>query len=291
MPNAAMYRDVSDRTSRLAFCFHCLQGPYFITDERGRLKIKLAHRFSHLFFLLRNERPSVHPRRKIERQQFIDRFLMFRTYLVGYVAYRLSYGLRRNAVRLVVRDLNRPSAFRLIDRFFKRTGHLVGIKQYASCNIARGPTDGLDKRNLRTQKTLLVGIKYRHQFNFGKVEPFTQKVDADEAVESSPCGALTKISKYLNARYRFYIAVQIFRCDLSVFEILREVLRHLFGERRDHDTAAVFDDFFRLGEKIPYLTWIGPFFRNTAYVNHRIDQSGRTDDLFDDLRALFPFER
>ena len=61
-------------------------------------------------------------------------------------------------------------------------------------------------------------------------------------------------------------------------QIVREVLRHLLGERRDDRALTPFDAQIDLGEQIVDLA-LGP-----AHLDLGVDETGRADDLFDHTR-------
>ena len=52
-----------------------------------------------------------------------------------------------------------------------------------SRDVARGTAHRLDQRGLGAEEALLVGVEDRHECHLGKIEAFTEKVDADEHVE------------------------------------------------------------------------------------------------------------
>ncbi len=78
--------------------------------------------------------------------------------------------------------------------------------------------------------------------------------------------------------------VHVADLDAVGLEELGEVFSHLFGEGRDEDTFAPFGPHVDLRNEVVDLA-VDRFDRD-----HRIEQAGRADDLFDDLRAALPFK-
>ena len=64
-----------------------------------------------------------------------------------------------------------------------RVGHLVGVHDHLTVDVAGRAADRLDQRRLRAEEALLVGVEDRDQRHLGQVEALPQQVDADEHVE------------------------------------------------------------------------------------------------------------
>lgn len=60
---------------------------------------------------------------------------------------------------------------------------LSGIQNRPAGLVPGGASGRLHEGAFGAQEPLLVGIENRHNRDFGKVDAFTQKVDADHAVE------------------------------------------------------------------------------------------------------------
>ena len=83
---------------------------------------------------------------------------------------------------LVVGELDRAAAVRLVERALDRLGLLVGVHQHPALDVARRAADRLDQRGLAAQEAFLVGVEDRDERDLGQVEPLAQQVDADEHV-------------------------------------------------------------------------------------------------------------
>ena len=101
---------------------------------------------------------------------------------VAHVGDALADGLRRDAVLLVVGDLDRPAAVGLVDRLLHGRRLLVGVHDHAALHVAGGAADRLDQRGLAAEEALLVGVEDRHERDLGQVEALAQQVHADEHV-------------------------------------------------------------------------------------------------------------
>ena len=89
---------------------------------------------------------------------------------------------RRDPVLLVVGELHRAAAVRLVERALDRLGLLVGVHQHLAVDVARRAADRLDQRRLAAEEALLVGVEDRDERHLGQVEPLAEQVDADEHV-------------------------------------------------------------------------------------------------------------
>ena len=75
----------------------------------------------------------------------------------------LDDGARLDSVLGVELGLDGPAATGLSQRALHGSRHLVGIEDGAAIEVARRPADGLDKRGLGAQESLLIRIEHRHQ--------------------------------------------------------------------------------------------------------------------------------
>ena len=157
--------------------------------------------------------------------------------------------LRNYAVRLVVFVLYLATAHGFVVRFLHALSHIVGVHNHSALVVSRGSAYRLNKCAFASQKAFFVRIEYCNQPNLGKVEAFSQKVDAHKHVKL----ALTQALDYIDSLQRVYIRVHIAHLDTHLFEIVGEVLRHLLGERGDKHSSAVFHDVVYLADKVIYL--------------------------------------
>src|SRR5512133_1125726 len=86
---------------------------------------------------------------------------------LGDVADALDDRRRRDAVLLVVGDLDRPAAGRLVNRRAHRRRLLVGVHEHGPLDVARRAADRLDERRLAAEEALLVGVEDRDQGHLG----------------------------------------------------------------------------------------------------------------------------
>ena len=86
----------------------------------------------------------------------------------------------------VVGPLHRAPALGFVQGAADGIGHDIGIENGAATQVAGGASNGLNERARRAQEAFLVGIQDRDQGNLGQIEPFAQKVDADQHVIFSP---------------------------------------------------------------------------------------------------------
>src|SRR6185437_4500343 len=95
----------------------------------------------------------------------------------------LDDGLRRDVVFAIVGGLLGAAAIRFADGLAHGVGHHVGVKNGAAFDMARAAADALDERSGAAEKAFLVGVENGDERNFGKVEAFAKKIDADEDIE------------------------------------------------------------------------------------------------------------
>ena len=122
------------------------------------------------------------------------------------------------------------------DRVPHRVGHLVGVHDHLTVDVARGAPDRLDQRRRRAEEAFLVGVEDRDERHLGEVEALPQQVDADEHVEL----AEPQRPQDLDALERVDLGVQVAHADPELEQVVGEVLRHLLGERRDEHALIGF---------------------------------------------------
>ena len=187
----------------------------------------------------------------------------------------LDDGLRRDVVFRVVGELLSAAAICFVDCFIHRLRAAVGVKNGAAFDVARTAANRLNERGRAAQKAFLVGIENGDEGNFGKVEAFTQQVDADEDVEFTAA----QVAKDFDAIERFDFRVQVAAADADFREVFAKVFSHAFGERGDQDALVFLSanaDFF---EQIVHLSF------DRADFDLRVDEAGWADDLFDERAA------
>ena len=178
-------------------------------------------------------------------------------------------GLRYDAVLLVIFLLDLAAAVGFRQRLLHGIRHAVGIHDHHALAVTRGTSDDLDQRARTAQKAFLVRVEDRDQRHLGNIQALAQQVDADQHVKF----AETQIAHDLHALHRVYIVVHIAHADARGFEVIGQVLRHFFGERR-HEHALLFGGAdIDLGHQIVELS-LGGTHRDLG-----VEQAGGSDDL------------
>ena len=107
-----------------------------------------------------------------------------------------------------------------------RVGHLVGVHDDRTVDVTGGPPDRLDKRCLRTQEALFVGVQDRHERNLRQVDAFPEQVYAHKHVEL----AEAEVPQDLDPLERLYVRVQVAHLQPLLEQVVRQVLGHLLGQ-------------------------------------------------------------
>ena len=182
----------------------------------------------------------------------------------------------RDAVLLVVGDLDRAPAVGLVDRLGHRVGVLVGVHQHLAADVARRAADRLDQRRLAAQEALLVGVEDRDQRDLRQVEPLAQQVDADEHVVL----AQPQLADDLDPLERVDLGVQVADLEAHLEQVVRQVLAHLLRERRDQRALVALDALADLAHQVVDLV------ARLAHLDLRVDDPGRAHDLLDHARGV-----
>ncbi len=100
-------------------------------------------------------------------------------------AYFLADTLRHNAVFFVVGFLDTSSAFCLFYCMPHSVRDRVSIEDDMPCRMPRGASHGLYECRFRAQESFFVSVKYGHERDFRKIEPFPQQIDANDNIVRS----------------------------------------------------------------------------------------------------------
>ena len=114
---------------------------------------------------------------------------------------------------------------------------LIGIHDDAPGCVAGGASAGLDEGGFAAKKAFFIGIEDGDEGDFGNVESFAKKVDADEDIE---CPA-PKFVDDLNALEGVDIGVEIFGFDADFGEVFGEIFGEFFGEGGDENAPSFFE--------------------------------------------------
>ncbi len=173
-------------------------------------------------------------RRVLERRSGVR---LFASEHLGDVADALAQGRGVDPVLGVVGDLDVAPAVGLVDRQRHRVRDGVRVHVHLAGHVARRAADGLDQRRPGTQEALLVRVEDAHERHLGKVEALAQQVDAHKHVEAPHA----QFPQQLHAAQRVDIRVEVLDAHAPLGEVLREVLRHLLGERGDEHALVSLD--------------------------------------------------
>ncbi|KAF1858232.1 hypothetical protein Lal_00014732 [Lupinus albus] len=191
----------------------------------------------------------------------------------------LLHALRGDAVRFVERDLLGAAAFRLVDRTLHRIRDLVRVQDRHAVQVTGRAADGLDQRTLAAQEAFLVGVQHGDERHFRQVKTLAQQVDADDDVER----AQAQVAQDFHALHRVDVAVQVAHLDAVVGQVFRQLLGHALSQRRDQHALVLLDAVRDLAHQVVHLRPRG------LHDDLRVDEAGRTHDLFHDVVRLFLF--
>ena len=180
---------------------------------------------------------------------------------------------------LVVGHLNLPPAVRLGNRRRHGGRDRVGVHNDRPLHMSRCPANGLDKRSGGAQESLLIGVQDGHQGDLRQVQPLPQEVDAHhDVVYPQP-----EVAEDLHPFDRFDLGVQVVGLDSHLPEVIRQVFRHTFGERRHQGTLALGHPPADLLQEVIDL----PLRR--SHLHPGVHQPGRADDLLHHLFGVLQF--
>ena len=176
-------------------------------------------------------------------------------------------------MRFVERILQRAAALGLVHRAAHRGRDRIRVQHDHAVLITRGAADGLDERGLRAQEALLVRVQDCDKRHLRDVQTLAQQVDADQHVEH----AETQVAHQLLPLDGLDVMMHVTHLDARGFEIVGQVLGHLFGQSRDKHALTLGRARVDLTDQVVDL----PVDR--AHHDLRVKQAGRADDLLDHL--------
>src|SRR5438552_10586733 len=187
----------------------------------------------------------------------------------------LDDGHRGDVIFRVVSKLLGAAAIGLVDSFIHGIGAAVGVENGAAFNVAGAAADSLNERGGAAEIAFLVGVENGDEGDFGKVETFPKKVDADEDVEF----AATEVAQNLDAIERFDLGMQVAAANADFGEVFTEIFGPAVGERGDENALVFFRAFPNCFEDIVNLAFDGTNF------DLRVDEARGANDLFDEGAA------
>src|SRR5919201_2690026 len=188
--------------------------------------------------------------------------------------------LRRDAVLLVVGDLDVAAAVRLLDGVAHRLRLLVRVHDHRPADVAGGAADRLYQRGLAAEEALLVRIDDRHERDLWQIEPLAQEVHTHEHVEL----AEPQFADDLDPLERVDLRVQVPDPEAVLHQVVGEVLGHLLGQGGDERALAL------LGASADLVHQVVDLVARLAHLHLRIDDAGRPNDLLDDPRGVVALE-
>ena len=175
--------------------------------------------------------------------------VLFAGYLDN-IANALDYCLGHNSVLFVICHLLLASAFGLNYCALHRRGNGVGIHDNLAVRVSRRASYRLYQRCFGAQEALLVGIKNYDERNLRNIQSLAQQVYAYEHIKLTEA----QIADNFHSFYRINIVVHIAHFYAEVFEIIRQIFRHLLCERSQKNALFALDSYIYLGYNIVYLT-------------------------------------
>ena len=180
---------------------------------------------------------------------------------------------------LVVANLDAAPSGGLVDRAPHRSGDPVGIHYDLAVQIPGGAPDRLDKRGLRPEKSLLVGVEDGDQRYLGYVKALSEQVYPHQNVEDPESEVLDD----LGALDGLDAEVDVSDLDPVLCQKVGKILRHLSREGGDEDSLPRPGALLYLAEEVIDL----PLDRSDLGLG--IDKAGRPDELLGQRIAVLPF--
>ena len=151
-------------------------------------------------------------------------------------------------------------------------GHPVGVHDGRAPFALRAarPTVWISEPSER-RKPSLSASRIATRDTSGRSSPSRKQVDADQHVEL----AQPQVTNDLHAFDRIDVRVQVAHADTVLAQIVRQVLRHPLGERRDQHPLVALDALANFGQHVIDLGAGGP------YLHLGIHQACRPNDLLD----------
>ena len=180
--------------------------------------------------------------------------------------------MRGDTVLFVEGLLFFAAAVGFVDGPLHGVGHLVGVEDGATFDVAGGATDGLDEGALAAKEAFFVGVKDGDEGDLGQVQAFAKEVDADQDVVL----AFAEVAEEFDPLESFDLGVHVAAADADLSVVACEVLGHALGEGGDKDALVVGSAVTDLGEEVVDLALDG------TDLHYGIDEASGSDDLFDD---------
>src|SRR5262245_1437954 len=140
--------------------------------------------------------------------------------------------------------------------------------------MARGATSSLNERSLATEKAFLVRIQNAHERNFGKIETFTEQIDANENVEIGRAQS----AQDFDSLDCINVAVQVAHFQSDIAQIISQIFRRSLGQRGHQNSLTLFHAL------TTELNRLVDLILERLKRDFRIKTSGWADDLLDNER-------
>lgn len=180
----------------------------------------------------------------------------------------------------IVLMLNGSSSFGFVDGGFHGRGDGIGVENNGAVSVASGSSDGLYEAASAAKEAFFVGVKDGDQGDFGDVEAFAKKVNADEDIKEP----FSEVANEVHAFDGMDIGMEVLNADVEFLKVVSEVFRHTFGKSGDEDAFVALCASDDLGIDVVDL------FGSRANLDNGVEKSGGADDLLnDDALCLLEF--
>src|SRR5271155_5453637 len=190
------------------------------------------------------------------------------------VSDRLADGLGVDSMFRVISNLALAAALCNGHRFSHGVGDRVRVEDDTPLYVPSCSAHRLYQGRGRAQEALLVCIQDGHKRHLGQIETFAQQIDPYDDVHRPQA----QLPQDLDAGDRVDVRVQVLHANARISQIVGQVLCHLLGQCRYEYPATSLDGLVDPRHQVVDLTLGG------LQNDLRIDESGRADDLLDNVR-------
>ena len=181
-------------------------------------------------------------------------------------------GLGGDAVFGVVVDLDLAAITAYGEEGLDAFGLLIGEEDDFAGDVAGGAAGGLDEGGFAAEEAFFVGVEDADEGDFGEVEAFSEKVDANEDVAV----AFAEGAEDFDAFDGVDVAMEVADFESDIAEVVGEVFGGAFGEGGDEDALAALDALAAEFDGFVDLAFEG------FDGDDGVEEAGGADDLLDD---------